>query len=112
MLKYMPATSSTRLELTASTLAWRHMAPTAPDTLGCHPFSDRDPFILECTPDLYVVGNQPHFQTKMVGGGQEVIDGDQRGCRIVLVPGFAKTGVLVLVELRTLSVKTVDFSTR
>ena len=32
-------------------------------------------------------------------------------CRIVLVPEFASTGVLVLVNLRTLEVKTRTFAT-
>ncbi|CAM9630869.1 unnamed protein product, partial [Hapterophycus canaliculatus] len=29
------------------TLEWRHMAPTAPETLGCYPFVTEDPFIIE-----------------------------------------------------------------
>lgn len=29
------------------TLQWRHMAPTAPETLGCYPFVTADPFIIE-----------------------------------------------------------------
>lgn len=29
------------------TLEWRHMAPTAPETLGCYPFVTEDPFIVE-----------------------------------------------------------------
>ena len=31
-------------------LRWRHMAPTAPDTLACYPFYIEDPFILSETP--------------------------------------------------------------
>ena len=29
------------------TILWGHLAPTAPDTLACHPFTDMDPFILD-----------------------------------------------------------------
>lgn len=35
---------------------------------------------------------------------------DERRCRIVLVPNFAETGVLVLVGMRRLDAKIVKFS--
>ena len=66
MCKYMPIQSITRIEIAASTLTWRHQAPTAPDTLWCYPYFTADPFIIPATPDLYVVGNQPSFETKIV----------------------------------------------
>ncbi|TFY54896.1 hypothetical protein EVJ58_g8586 [Rhodofomes roseus] len=117
-------------------LHWRHLAPTAPDTLWCHPYFAQDPFVLAETPDVYVVGNQPAFGTKIIsergwgkrrgGGGDEEMevdsDGDeveekgmegeggQKRCRVVLVPTFKKTGVLVLLNLRTLAVRTVQFA--
>jgi DNA polymerase delta subunit 2 len=81
------------------------MAPTAPDTLWCHPYFSADPFLISETPDLYIVGGQPRFGTKMV---VEKGDSNKR-CRIVLVPRFADTGILVLVNLRTLDVKCVKF---
>lgn len=60
------------------------------------------------TPNLYIVGGQKKFGTRLA------VDQDdpnkKNRCRIVLVPGFANTGVLVLVNLRTLDVKTVDFA--
>jgi len=81
------------------------MAPTAPDTLWCHPYFSSDPFLIQETPDLYIAGGQPRFGTRLVEDGDK---GKQR-CRIVLLPAFAKTGLLVLVNLRTLDVKTVQF---
>lgn len=81
------------------------MAPTAPDTLWCHPFFDRDPFIIGETPDLYIIGNQPRLQTKLVKE-----DGER--CRIVLVPRFSETGVCALVNLRTLAVKSMKFAVK
>lgn len=109
MFRYLPSPPVTRLAIAESTLHWRHIAPTAPDTLWCHPYFTMDPFIIQETPDLYIVGNQPAFRTKMVvekeRGGT-----DEKKCRIVLVPGFRETGTLVLVNLRTLAVKTVSFA--
>ena len=42
------------------------MAPTAPDTLGCCPFTDTDPFILDECPHIYFAANQPAFASELV----------------------------------------------
>ncbi len=61
----LPSTSTTltaaaqgTLKLMEGTLQWRHLAPTAPDTLPCYPFCDTDPFVLDACPHVYFVGNQ------------------------------------------------------
>ncbi|KAG6840702.1 hypothetical protein C0991_004946 [Blastosporella zonata] len=108
MFKYLPSPPNTRLSILESTLKWRHMAPTAPDTLWCHPYFGGDPFIIKATPDLYISGNQRRFATKIIV--DEDRDGSKTRCRVVLVPEFAKTGVLVLINLRSLDVKTVTFA--
>lgn len=112
MFKYLPSRHNTRMSILESTLRWRHMAPTAPDTLWCHPYFGDDPFIITETPDLYIVGNQKRFATKLVADESE--DGQEGGgrvrCRIVMVPDFARTGKLVLIDLRSLEVKTVTFA--
>jgi DNA polymerase delta subunit 2 len=100
MCKYVPAAPTTRLDLAEATLKWRHMAPTAPDTLWCHPFFTIDPFIITETPDIYAIGCQPRFATRLVK------DGKHRS-RVILVPSFAQTGVLVLVGLRSLDVRII-----
>lgn len=51
-----------------ATLRWRHLAPTAPDTLSCYPFASDDPFVLQECPHAYVVGNQPEFATRLLEG--------------------------------------------
>jgi DNA polymerase delta subunit 2 len=107
MWKYLPSPPATRLTLAESTLRWRHIAPTAPDTLWCHPYFTADPFIIEQTPDVYVIGDQPRLQTKMVVDSKEV--GGSKRCRVILVPRFAETGILVLANLRTLGVRGVQF---
>ncbi|KAA8518272.1 hypothetical protein F0562_015845 [Nyssa sinensis] len=50
-----------KLEFMERTLKWRHLAPTAPNTLGCYPFTDRDPFFVESCPHVYFVGNQDNY---------------------------------------------------
>jgi DNA polymerase delta subunit 2 len=56
----------------------------------------------EC-PHVYFVGNQPKFSTTMIEGpaGQFV--------RLVTIPKFKETGVLVLVDTETLEVECVKF---
>ncbi|GHJ84295.1 hypothetical protein NliqN6_0697 [Naganishia liquefaciens] len=90
--KYLP--SDDRLSMARRTLEWRHIAPTAPDTLWCFPFADKDPFIIERRPHVYFVGNQPEFKTSLVG--------DSGGwTRIVLLPKFADTGIVTLVNVNS-----------
>ena len=57
-----------RLDLLAKTLSWRHLAPTAPDTLTCYPFSDDDPFVLQQCPHILFAGNQQQFETRLLEG--------------------------------------------
>lgn len=112
MFKYLPSPPVSRLSIAESTLKWRHMAPTAPDTLWCHPYFTTDPFVLTHTPDIYVIGNQPRLQSRLVTEEEdEDVGGTTKRSRIILVPEFAKTGVLVLVNLRTLRVRSIKFST-
>nr|XP_034919350.1 DNA polymerase delta small subunit-like isoform X2 [Populus alba] len=54
------------LEFMERTLKWRHVAPTTPNTLGCYPFTDRDPFLIENCPHVYFVGNQDKYGTHIL----------------------------------------------
>lgn len=93
-----------RLFLAQSLLEWNHLTPTAPDTLTCFPFQDREPFFLDRLPHILIIGNQPEFATTLYHGqGSDV-------CRIILLPKFADTGILVSVELSTLDVTIRCFS--
>ncbi|MBA0572205.1 hypothetical protein Golob_002562 [Gossypium lobatum] len=67
-----------KLDFLERTLRWRHLAPTAPNTLGCYPFTDRDPFLIDSCPDVYFVGLE----------GQLV--------RLICIPRFCETGVAVV----------------
>jgi DNA polymerase delta subunit 2 len=55
-----------------ATLRWRHLAPTAPDTLACYPFADADPFVLQECPHVYAAGGQPEFGTRVADGAAAV----------------------------------------
>lgn len=86
----------------------RHMAPTAPDTLGVYPFSERDPFVVESSPHVFYAGNQACFESKLLRGGVQSAK-KEVSTRMVCVPRFDETGVAVLVNLRTLDCSTVSF---
>lgn len=92
------------LEILEETLRLRHLAPTAPDTLGCYPFYHKDPFILEECPHVYFSGNAPTFESKLIKGpdGQEVL--------LVTIPEFSSTQTACLVNLRTLECEPISFS--
>ena len=102
MQRYLPADD--RLGTLAHSLQFQHLAPTAPDTLGCYPFASTDPFVLDECPHLYFAGNQPRFGTTEITGseGQRV--------RVVLVPDFEKEHTCVLVSLDTLECRPISFS--
>lgn len=51
-----------------SCLKWGHLAPSAPDTLGCYPYHDKDPFIITDCPHVMFAGNQEKFESKLVTG--------------------------------------------
>jgi DNA polymerase delta subunit 2 len=55
-----------------SCLQWRHLCPTAPDTLTCYPFADDDPFVLQQSPHIMFAGNQPEFSSRLATGGADV----------------------------------------
>ncbi|KAA3464081.1 DNA polymerase delta small subunit-like [Gossypium australe] len=82
-----------KLDFLERTLRWRHLAPTAPNTLGCYPFTDRDPFLIDSCPDVYFVGNQEKYETRLLKGleGQLV--------RLICIPRFCETGVAVVVSV-------------
>uniref|UniRef100_T1JK30 DNA polymerase delta subunit 2 n=1 Tax=Strigamia maritima TaxID=126957 RepID=T1JK30_STRMM len=91
------------IELMEKSLEWAHLAPTAPDTLGCYPYYDADPFIIQSCPHVYFAGNQDSYTTTVYRGpdGQHV--------RLVSVPRFSESCSCVLVNLRTLESHLMTF---
>ncbi|KAI8375212.1 DNA polymerase alpha/epsilon subunit B-domain-containing protein [Blakeslea trispora] len=101
---YRYVSSEDRLKMAEKCMYWRHIAPSAPDTLWVYPFENRDPFIVEKCPHVYFVGNQPHFEDSLLQGP------DGQKTRVILVPSFAETGIVVLVNLDTLECSAVHIS--
>jgi DNA polymerase delta subunit 2 len=108
-----------KLELAERLLRWRHYAPTAPDQLSSYPFYTDDPFVQERCPHVFFVGNQKEFKTKLIKGLYlpyirllTTLQGPEgQTTRIVLVPSFADTGVVLLVNLSTLDIHPITFNT-
>lgn len=102
--KYSEANNN--IEFMERTLRWRHLAPTAPNTLGCYPFTDRDPFYIETCPHVYFVGNQDKYASRLIKGseGQMV--------RLICIPRFAETGVAVALNIRNLDCHMLSFATQ
>ncbi|XP_044744884.1 DNA polymerase delta subunit 2 [Coccinella septempunctata] len=91
------------LDALESCLKWSHLAPTAPDTLGCFPFYEEDPFILDDCPHVFFAGNQESFGTRKAKGpqGQEVC--------LVSIPEFSTTLQACLLNLKNLECNLVSF---
>ncbi|KAL2268614.1 hypothetical protein VTJ83DRAFT_3460 [Remersonia thermophila] len=94
-----------RLGMMEAMCRWRCSAPTAPDTLWSYPFQDDEPFTMKECPHLYFVGCQPEFGTKVIEGPQGQM------VRLILVPSFAATKEVVLVDTETLDVSRVKITT-
>jgi len=95
------------IELLKSTIDWRHLCPTAPDTLPCFPLTEYDPFTLDKElPHVYFCGNQEKFETvryQPLGSAESAV-------RIISVPDFDKTGTIVLVDINSPTLETFTFS--
>ncbi|KAJ1878525.1 DNA polymerase delta small subunit Cdc1 [Coemansia sp. RSA 486] len=90
--------------LAAASLGWRHIAPTAPDTLWCYPFTTHDPFVLHATPHVYFVGNQDKFDSMVASGP------DGQHTRVIMVPRFADSHQVVLLNMRTLECTALEIA--
>ncbi|KAL3875497.1 hypothetical protein ACJMK2_033443 [Sinanodonta woodiana] len=94
------------LEILNKTLIWGHLAPTAPDTLGCYPFYSEDPFIIKHCPHILFAGNQPELKHRIHKGpqGQRVL--------VLTVPKFYESSTCALINLRTLDVQPLVFESK
>jgi DNA polymerase delta subunit 2 len=72
--------------------------------LGAYPFQEDEPFVMKQCPHLYFIGGQPEFGTKVIHGS------DGQTVRLILVPSFAATREIVLVDTETLDVSKVKIT--
>lgn len=68
LIKVSGANYLSPIEWLERTLNWRHFCPTAPDTLPCYPYHEKDLFIMEECPNIYFAGNMNKFETKLWTG--------------------------------------------
>lgn len=105
IIKASGETDISPLEWLKKTLCWKHMCPTAPDTLPIHPYSVKDPFIINYCPDIYFVGNTNEADTKLWKGEENQV------VRLICIPKFSSTYTAVIVDLETLDTEFVCFGT-
>lgn len=91
------------LEALRSCLKWSHLAPTAPDSLPCFPYYEKDPFVLDECPHIMFVGNSSGFASDLHVGN------DGQRTRLICVPAFAHRKSVVVVNLRTLECRELNF---
>ena len=101
--KFPEDTIEHRLDLMECTMKWQNIIPTAPDTLGCYPYTKEDPFILNEWPHIYIVSNQSSFATKDIK-----LNGGKTTVKLITIPQFSQTGQIVLLNLKDLSTSIVN----
>ncbi len=72
MMRYISINDNNKIELLEKTLHWRHMVPTAPDSIACMSFAASDPFVITESPHIYFSGNADSYQTKVVTGTNDL----------------------------------------
>lgn len=116
-----PPNAEEALNILENLVRGRHLAPTCPDTLGCYPFVDSDPFVLDETPHVLFVGNQREFGTRMMSVASNdpdvdisAVDGKElkhgNFVRLISVPCFARTGQVVFLDLSSLECSVHEFA--
>lgn len=89
------------LDVLEKTFVAGHLAPTAPDTLGCYPYAGEDPFIIDTCPHVLFTGNAPSFGNRIFrGSGNQTV-------LLLAVPRFSETGTCVMVNLSSLECQTL-----
>lgn len=100
---YELSTHDEPVDILDQTITWRHLAPTAPDSVPSYPFRDRDPFVMDEVPHVYFTGNSKSFNTKLRKK-------DDSTCRILSIPSFQSTQTCVLLNLKNLECEVVAFN--
>lgn len=59
--------------------------------------------MLQTCPHVFVVGDQPQFETTVIEGPQN------QAVRLLTVPSFRETGLVILLDSETLEVECIKF---
>lgn len=99
------------LDVLEQMLRWSHIAPTCPDTLGCFPFSENatDPFILDCLPKVFFVGNQKKYSFRKIETTPK--QGEVFTTLLLALPSFSSEKAVIRLNLATLECEEVVFDT-
>ena len=97
-LKRYGSNDITSMEVGEAMLNFNHLAPTSPDTLGCYPFIDDDPFIIRQLPNVLLLGNQEKLEVKQWNDS----------VKIMVLPRFCDGGEAVVLDLFDMSHKRVS----
>jgi len=94
------------LDVLTNTLYWRMLAPTAPDSLTCFPFTESDPFVISELPSVFFSGGCKEFGTRLVMNADK-----SKFVRVICVPEFSSTHAAVLVDVNssTMDAKVLKF---
>ncbi|KAI5294533.1 hypothetical protein KEM52_003770 [Ascosphaera acerosa] len=123
-----------RMRAMEALLRLRTVAPSAPDTLFCYPYQDKDPFTLEESPHVFLIGNQPATLCKTITfrpapanaaieglslGDDVAADDDGDGddgktvrVKMITLSKFSETGEVLLLDAETLEAEVVRFEVR
>ena len=80
----------------------RYLAPTAPDTLGCYPFTTKDPLVIEGEPPAVMfAGNQVRTSTSVVADGS---------VRLACIADFTLSPCVLLININDLNdIRMIEF---
>lgn len=80
-------------------LKWRHILPSAPDSIPCLPFTKTDPFVIRSLPHVFFSAGYKEFHVKKVKlNGTEVTT--------FSIPSFHETSTVVLMNMSNLKTTT------
>lgn len=98
------------LTMLENTVKWGNFCPTAPDSLPCYAFVDKDPFVLDlgaddsAMPDVIFAGNSPAYTSSLFESKDK-----RHKTRIVCVPSFHQARQVVLLNVNTLETNVLSF---
>lgn len=87
--------SKNPVDILEKTLQWAHICPSAPDTLRTYPSMENDPLILREIPNVYFVGNQKAYDTRLTYDHGDPV-------RLISIPDFSLTFSFVLLDMNSL----------